>query len=332
MALFNNYSKPGPGVLKNNGYEPNRFTLYFQLLGRKFWNLCVLNLVFALFSAPYCVASVLLYNFLSRFEFISVMGFQFHFMFSLFPFALFGPVLGAVFKVARDFAREEPVFIFSDFFTTLKKNIGKPLALSLISYVLFLCLSFALPFYYLQSGISVYVFFPLCLLAAFVVINMQHYIYTMSVVFELSIKDIFKNSLILTFAAVGTSILTLLFLIFFVVIILALLLFAFQYPIVFGFLTILLVCFFFGFYYFTVSFLIHPILQRYIVEPYYRANPQQTSASFTKPSVNTEGEEGSPREIPEYVYHNGRMVHRSVLESENLFDDNRKIGPNNNEN
>ena len=134
MSLFNHYNKPGPGVLKNNGYEPNRFTLYFQLLGRKFWSLCILNLIFVLFSAPFVALSILLYNFLGRFAFISVLGFQFHFLFSLLPFAFIGPVLGAVFKGARDFAREEPVFIFSDFLSTLKKNIGKPIALSAISY------------------------------------------------------------------------------------------------------------------------------------------------------------------------------------------------------
>ncbi len=330
MSLFNHYNKPGPGVLKNNGYEPNRFTLYFQLLGRKFWSLCILNLVFVLFSAPFVALSILLYNLLGRFEFIAVLGFQFHFLLSLLPFAFIGPVLGAVFKVARDFAREEPVFIFSDFVSTIKKNIGKPIALSFLSYLLFVSLTFALPFYYLQSGIGVYVFFPLCLLGAFAVLTVQHYIYTMSVAFELSLKDILKNALILTFASIGNSILMLLFFVFFVLVILTLLLFAFQYPIIFGFLAILLVCFFLGFYYFTISFITHPVLQRYIVEPYYKANPQKTSAVFENKGTLTNNEEVQ-KEIPEYVYHNGRMVHRSVLESDSLFDDNRKIGPDKNE-
>ncbi len=330
MSLFNNYSKPGPGVLKTNGYEPNRFTLYFQLLGRKFWSLCILNLVFVLFTAPYIALSILLYNLLGRFAFISILGFQFHFLFSLLPFAFFGPVLGAVFKVSRDFAREEPAFIFSDFVATIKKNIAKPIALSVLSYLLFVCLTFALPFYYLQSGIGVYVLFPLCLLGAFAVVTVQHYIYTMSVAFELSLKDILKNALILTFVSVGNSILMLLFLLLFIFVIIALLMFAFQYPIVFGFLAILLTCFFFGFYYFTISFIIHPVLQRYIVDPYYKANPQKTSAAFDKKSTFDNKEEHT-KEVPEYVYHNGRMVHRSVLESENLFDDNRRIVPDNND-
>lgn len=329
MSLFNNYNKPGPGVLKNNGYEPNRFTLYFQLLGRKFWSLCILNLIFVLFSAPFVALSILLYNFLGRFAFISVLGFQFHFLFSLLPFAFIGPVLGAVFKVARDFAREEPVFIFSDFLSTLKKNIGKPIALSAISYLLFVCLTFALPFYYFQSGISVYVFFPLCLLGAFAVVTIQHYIYTMAVAFELSMKDILKNALILTFVSIGNSILMLVFLLLFIFIIVALLMFAFQYPIIFGFLAILLACFFFGFYYFTISFITHPVLQRYIVDPYYKANPQKTSAALER-KTSQENKEELKKEVPEYVYHNGRMVHRSVLESENLFDDNRRIGPDHN--
>lgn len=326
MPLFNNYNKPGPGVLKNEGYEPNRFTLYFQLLGRKFWNLCVLNLVFSLFTVPFIGCSILLYNLLGRFEFIAVLGFQFHFLFSLFPFAFFGPVLGAVFKIARDFAREEPVFIFSDFVLTIKKNVTKPICISIISYVLFTCLTFALPFYYLQPGVGVYLFFPLCLLAAFVVVTMQHYIYVMSVVFDLSVKDILKNALILSFVAIGNSILSMFTLLFVVFVVISMLALAFSYPILFGFLLILLVCFLLGFYYFTISFITHPVLQKYIVEPYYKANPQKTSAVIHDTSLIHE-DESKNKELPEYVYHNGRMVHRSVLESESLFDDQRKIGP-----
>ena len=300
MSLFNNYNKPGPGVLKNNGYEPNRFTLYFQILGRKFWNLCILNLIFALFTVPFIGLSILFYNLLGKLTFITVLGFQFHFLFSLLPFAFFGPVLGAVFKVARDFAREEPVFIFSEFVATLKKNIGKPIALSFVSYILFVCMTFALPFYYVQPGIGVYVFFPLCLLAVFVLVTMQHYIYTMSVVFDLSFKDILKNALILTFVSIGSSLLAMMFLLLFVFVIFSLLMFAFQYPIIFGFLFILMACFLFGFYYFTISFITHPTLQRYIVEPYYKANPQKTSAVIQNKSL-LKNDDAAPKEIPEYV-------------------------------
>ena len=199
--------------------------------------------------------------------------------------------------------------------------------MSFLSYILFLCLSFALPFYFMSSGIGVYLFFPLCLLGAFVVLTIQHYIYTMSVVFELSVKDIIKNAIILTFVSIGTSILCLIFVAFFAFVVLSFLMFAFQYPILFGFLTILLAAFLFGFYFFTISFITHPVLQKYIVEPYYKANPEKTSAVIQKTSFIEDREE-LIKETPEFVYHNGRMVHRSVLESEALFDDNRKINSN----
>jgi hypothetical protein len=69
MSLFGNYNQPGPGVEKNNGYTETSFSLYFQLIGRKFWNLCILNLIMVLFTLPYIGVSYLLYRFLGSIAF-----------------------------------------------------------------------------------------------------------------------------------------------------------------------------------------------------------------------------------------------------------------------
>ncbi len=324
MSLFGNYNKPGPGVEKNNGYTETSFSLYFQLIGRKFWNLCILNLIMVLFTLPYIGVSYLLYRFFGSIAFFVNAGFQMHFLVSCIPFMFYGPVLSATFKIARDFVREEPIFLLNEFCSTLKKNIGKPILLSVFSYFFFVALSFALPAYFLTDGIGVYVFFPMCLLAFLVLVFMQFYLYTMAACFDLSVKEMLKNGLLLSVACFFKNLLIFLVGGALLVVSYTLLYLSFSYPIMFGILFILLACFMLAFFVYTAAFVTHPILQKYVVEPFYEANPQMTSASIL---AKGNGEETQEKEIPEYVYHNGRMVHRSVLESESLFDDTRKIGP-----
>ncbi len=325
MALFGNYNKPGPGIDKNSGYEVTRLTFYFQLLGRKFWNLCVLSVVVSLFTLPYILCCYGLYRLTASLSFVGVFGQVFHILISMIPFLFYGPVLAAGFKVARDYAREEPVFLFHDFWKTFRSNLGKPIVFSALTGFLTCCIAVALPFYMNMPGLGTYLFFPLCMLAAMVLMFMQYYIYTMAVSFELSVKQILKNGLILSFVAIGNNLLTFLVLLFVLLLLASLFILAISYSVLFGFLLVALVCVVPGFCLFSVSFITHPVLQRYIVEPYYEANPQQTSAVLQRTPLD-EGE-NAPKELPEYVYHNGRMVHRSVLESESLFDDNQKIGP-----
>lgn len=325
MPLIN-YNKPGPGVAKNSGYEINRFALYFQLLGRKFWNICLLSLVVTLYTLPYILLSILLFNGLGSIPFFGNAGYHLLYALGFVPFMFYGPVLGAGFKIARDFAREEPVFLWSDFWKAFRTGLGKTVALSCVSYFFLIALTYALPFYFLMPGIGVYVLFPICLLAALAILFMQFYIYTMAVCLNLSVKNILKNALIFSFIRIGQNLLLLLVLALLLAFCAVMLVLTFSYPVVFGLLMILLSCFLPAFFLYTAAFVTHPSLQKYVVEPFYQANPDQTSAVLKQPAGPTDTDKQPPREIPEYVYHNGRMVHRSVLESESLFEDNRRIG------
>lgn len=326
MGIFNNYHKPGPGVSKNQAYQANRFSLYFQLLGRKFWNICTLNLTMVLYTLPYLVLTFGLYKLLGLIPFLaSDLGFQFRVLLAFIPFGFYGPVLGAAFKIGRDFAKEQPVFLFSEFWDSFKSCAGKSIVLSLISFFFFGALTFALPAYFSMKGIGTYALFPLCLLAGIMLLFAQFYLYTMAVCFDLSVKDIAKNGLIFAFLCIFRNLL--LFVIFLALIALCaeFLLLSFQYSILFGILLILLACFIPAFFVFTVSFVTDPALQRYVVDPYYQENPHKTSSVLQMgnetDTTSLTDREPIQKELPEYVYHNGRMVHRSVLESDSVFDD-----------
>ena len=326
MGIFNNYHKPGPGVSKNQAYQANRFSLYFQLLGRKFWNICILNLTMLLYTLPYIGLTFALYKLFGLIPFLaSDLGFQFRILLAFLPFGLYGPVLSASFKIGRDFAREQPVFLFSEFWDSFKTNARKAIPLSLVSSFFFGALTFALPAYFSMKGIGTYALFPLCLLAGIMLLFAQFYLYTMAACFDLSIREIAKNGLIFAFLCIFRNLL--LFVIFLALLALCVefLLLSFQYSILFGILMILLACFIPAFFVFTVSFVTDPALQHYVVDPYYHDNPQKTSAVLQyagEPDTNSlENREPIQKELPEYVYHNGRMVHRSVLESDSVFDD-----------
>ena len=76
---------------------------------------------------------------------------------------------------------------------------------------------------------------------------------------------------------------------------------------------------FFALLAYSANFMAFPTILRCIIEPYYEAHPEETSQGLLHPEdIKHPEEEGQP---PEYVYENGRMVHRSVAEKHSIFED-----------
>ena len=115
------------------------------------------------------------------------------------PFMFIGPFVAGLTYVLRNWARQEHVFIVSDFFEHTKKNWKQGVALSVLNTFL----TYALPtaaLFYLKSGVS-----ELLVLVAFVIVSviliiMNFYTYTMMVTFKMSLGQILKNSFLLTLA------------------------------------------------------------------------------------------------------------------------------------
>ena len=318
--IFGGYSKPGRGVSKSEVYEKSPFAKYFEILGRKFWDICILSLIFLLTMVPFIGLSYLIYTLIRN---TAIAGdLQLSAVIILSPFMLSGPFFGGASRIARDFAREEPVFIWNDFFSTVKKNIKQPLALSIIGYICFVALSYALPTYYAMSGAFRYVCLPLCMLAALVYLFMQYYVYTMAVSFNLKLFEIIKNGIIFSFAVLLRNFLITLVLALITVITFAFLYIGLSVSFFIGIFIILSVCFVTGLLFYSVNFITYPALKRYIIDPYYENNKDQTAEGLSTPEEDDGEAEKKP--LPEYVYHNGRMVHRSVLEAETVFDDDIK--------
>ena len=201
MGLFFNYDKPGRGISEEEAKKRN----YFGILGRKFTGVMKISLLYffvniILFVALGLIAApVFLENseitepFIKEIELVVTS----QRIMSPIPFiilALFAPTTAGLTYVCRNFAKQEPVFIASDFFEHTKKNFGQAIAAGFIMS-LFLFLYITSLFYYIHKSYTVIVIIMLSLgmtaaLASF-------YVFPLMVTFKLSLPAIFKNSLIL---------------------------------------------------------------------------------------------------------------------------------------
>ena len=139
----------------------------------------------------------------------------------------------------------------------------------------------------------------------------------MAVSFNLRIFEIIKNGIIFSFAVLLRNFLITLVLALITVITFAFLYIGLSVSFFIGIFIILSVCFVTGLMFYSVNFITFPALKKFIIDPYYEKNKDKTSESL-------DSEEQSGKPLSEYVYHNGRMVHRSVLEAETLFNDDVK--------
>ena len=255
----------------------------------------------------------------------------FYWVLVLLPFALIGPITAGAVKVSRDFVREEPVFLFSDFRDAVKKNFFPSLIISTVQYIAGAIIINAISLYYAYfDGHWIYmVGFAAALLMAFLFIAMHFYIMLMQVTLKLSLKKIYKNAFYFSIICLVRNI----FLVIGLAALLFLLWLAFNFgmafPLVMAFLVLIVLTFLIGFVFFVVMYAVYPPIKRVVIDPYYAEHKEETSEMLKKSSSNDKNAEDSSKDTSdneisqesEYVYHNGRMVHRSTLESEMLFRD-----------
>jgi predicted membrane protein len=157
---------------------------------------------------------------------------------------------------------------------------------------------------------------------------MQFYVMLMQITLDLKLGKIFKNAALFSVISLFRNILMM-------VIIAVLLAGTFllyivgmssaSFTIIAALMLLAWVFIIFGFIFYMNSAIAYPAIQQYVIDPYYSENQAETSIGITAADVTEdaasrmEGEDED--ELPEYVYHNGRMVHRSVFENDNIFND-----------
>ena len=173
----------------------------------------------------------------------------------------------------RNMLRGEPVFVWSDFFRTAKKNLGQGLLVGIIDAAIIALLYYNMRFYSLNSSATV---FYLLYIATVVFMGiyavMRTYIYPMLVTFKLGTFKLFKNAFIFAFAGIKRNIVGFIG----IVLVIALNVFLFMVflplGIILPFVLTVAVCGYIG------TYAAYPKIKEVMIDPYYDENgdPIQT--------------------------------------------------------
>ena len=174
---FSDYNKDGPGVSKNERQKKGVFR-FWEIYFRKFGRLVQLNLIFAVS----CCTVIFV-----------------------------GPAMAGFSYVLRNFSQEKHAFVWDDYIDTAKKNFKQSFIVGILNTLLFVMLGFAIWFWYscYVGNPSMLFSVPLavCVLGLIILLFMQYYMYLILVTFDITIKKLYRNSLILAFYALPKNIL-----------------------------------------------------------------------------------------------------------------------------
>ena len=200
MSIFNSYSKPGKGISREEAEKRN----YFAILSRKITLLIKTNLLFfGVNIIPIALLALLALPLLagtSEPETESIVNSLASIitgkrLMSPFPFIalwLFSPTIPGITYLCRNYAKQTPVFLASDFFEQTKKNLKQSIIAGFImTVVLYLYLT-ALFFYSSSSTIMT----CFTLMFGIVLAAASFYVFPLMVTFDMPLIAIFKNSLL----------------------------------------------------------------------------------------------------------------------------------------
>lgn len=310
--------------------EKNSILKYFELFKDKFFKIVLLNIIY------FCVLSVLLIaSFGLAYLLFSVLNLtNLLAPVATLPLLLMAPLTAAVMRILCDYVRGEPGFFAEDLKRAFKSNFKQSMVIGLAQYVTVWLLYIAIRYYYAGTSVyegGMYYFFLFGLGVSFFValmlIFMSFYLYPMCVTLQLKLRELFKNAAIFSFLCLGKNLLLLLILGVFIALMYELVIYtiALKNALIWGLVIIIFMAIFFGFIFYTVAYFVFPSIKKHILDPYYKEHPELTLEGSEKDKAdaadidyNAEDDAGPKSE---YVYINGRLVHRSALDEEAVFSD-----------
>lgn len=235
---FGNYEKAGIGIAKNSS-QKSRIKLFFEILGVRIWKLFTINLIFTLC----CI-----------------------------PVITIGPALAGMTKVLKNYSIDKNAFVWSDFKDAFKNNFRKALVLGIIDLIAYFGIAVGCYLYPQMASASgnkmFYVLFVITVSVGLTFTIMNFYMYLMLVSTDLSMKNVVKNSLALTFLAPKQNLLSVFIMIAIAVGFFYLILINLQFLFVLPFLPV-------SFIGFIVCFICYPIIQKYVINPYYESRGEK---------------------------------------------------------
>ncbi len=241
-----NYEKPGPGIDKH-APKKKGIALFWEIFREKFWNFVPLSLLYWLLCLPVLTVG------------LADIGITY---------------------ITRNYTRRKPVFTASDFFSTIKKNWKQALPVGMINLLITAILLFAMGFYYYfwdthflyKIGFAV----AGCIFVVFSFI--KYYINMLMVTFNLSIKQLYRNSLLLSSAGLKENLIITgaLLVIYGILFGLPLLwVYIFEDALITIIMGILTLLFLPAIQSFIIQFCVFPVIKKHMIDPYYEAHPEE---------------------------------------------------------
>lgn len=208
MGIFPDYTKAGPGIDKDAPKKKGVF-LYFELVWRYLSKFVLSNMLYMAISLPILIV----YHYLFFGIFGTIYGENgsidtinhsaLIFTVLLVVFWGTGPASCGYTHILRNMAREEHVWISLDFFKTAKKSFKRGLIFLIVDLVVFVTSMVALSVYssYAKSSSALY-FIPMgvVIFALGMYTLMHFFMYEFEITFENKLKEIYKNSMLLSIA------------------------------------------------------------------------------------------------------------------------------------
>lgn len=293
MGIFgSNYENAGSGIAKN-APKKKGILRFFELYFRKFWKIIEVNMLYSLFFIPVLIGIYAFLNvsnpaILISLELICAASFV----------MTIGPATAAMFKILRNYTLEKHAFIFSDFKECFTKNFKKSCVIGIIDVVMTVSILSGMKVYpQLMSlyGKALVIPFIISISVAIVVSMMSFYAYLMVVAADLSFKNVVKNSFVLSCVALKKNLLTLVISFIMAAVPAFLIL---RVNMSFMFLLPLAPASIIGF---VVCFNTYPVIQKYVINPYYEqkgeVNPELESYSSEDDEVLFEDRGGKEAPI-----------------------------------
>lgn len=259
--FFNDYESAGVGISKH-APKKKGLALFFDILGRKFWKLMGINMLYSLFFIPLLLIMPAI-TLITNYRVLAAVIGLLILIFSI----IIGPATAGMTKIMRSFVIDKHTFIMRDFFRAFKANFKKAALIGFFDCLILLSVFAAYNVYpalAIQMGTKMlYVPMVITFSLFLVVLIMNYYIFLMLIATNLSLKNLIKNSFALAFVAMKTNLIT--FAVSLITIVIMGLLLLYLLP-----AFIVLIPFFpAAFLCFVTCFNSYPVIQKYVINPYY---------------------------------------------------------------
>lgn len=263
MGFFSkDYESAGAGISKN-APKKKGIALFWDIFVRKLWQLMEINLLYMMFFLPLILILPIASLLKGRYPHTLIISAVLAIIFMIF----IGPATAGMTKIIRCYVLGKHSFIWHDFWKGFKSNFKTASIVGFIDCLAILSAFSALnvyPAFAVQTGSkAVYIPMVITMSLFLVIMIMNFYIFPMMVATTLKVKNLFKNSLALAFVAIKQNFLT--FGIMLVSIVAMVLLRKFVLSV------FLLIIPFFpaAFICLVACFNCYPVIQKYVINPYY---------------------------------------------------------------